>query len=75
MSEKTNRQRIELPGDWQKHDRHLHALAEKTGFKTVNRLLRHVANELAALRTPAEFYRACATLHGDTLNPKRKKRD
>ena len=42
----------------------------ETGFGTVNRLLRHVANELSALRTPAQFYRACGHLHGDTLRRK-----
>jgi len=58
-----SRQRIEIPGDWQKHDRHLYRLAQETGFGTVNRLLRHVANELSGCRTPAQFYTACATLH------------
>lgn len=65
-----NRERIEIPGDWQRHDRHLEKLARETGFGTVNRLLRHVANELSALRTPAQFYRACGHLHGDTLRRK-----
>ena len=57
---KNDRERIELPGDWQHYDRHLYKLAQETGFGTVNRLLRHVANELSGIRTPADFYLACA---------------
>ena len=58
-----SRDAIEIPGDWQMRDRHLYALAKKTGFKTVNRLLAHVAYELSAVRTPADFYRACSLFH------------
>ena len=69
---KNDRERIELPGDWQHYDRHLYKLAQETGFGTVNRLLRHVANELSGIRTPADFYLACAILHGYRPAPKRR---
>lgn len=51
---------IEIPGDWTGRDKRLHALAQKTGFQTVNRLLTHLAYEASHCKDPATFYRACA---------------
>lgn len=55
-----NRERLEIPGDWHGRDRALDRLAKATGFLTVNRLLTHVAYEVAHCKSPAIFYRALA---------------
>lgn len=61
------RQRIEIPGHWAQRDRYLEAIAKATGFQTVNRLLEHVAWEIASIRgkknLPARFYRALSSFH------------
>lgn len=67
---KKTRERIEIPGDWHAADRHLEALAEQTGFKTVPRLARHLLNEVAGIRTPAQFYRALSKFHDEKASPK-----
>lgn len=65
-----SRERIEIPGHWQRRDRHLHAIAKATGFQTVNRLLEHVAWEVASIRgkknLPARFYRALCQFHEES---------
>lgn len=67
------RQRLEIPGDWHGRDRALDKLAEATGFKTVNRLLSHVAYEISSCKTPAVFYRALAQFHEMTRKRKARK--
>jgi hypothetical protein len=57
---KAQRERLEIPGDWIGRDRALLKLAQQTGFLTINRLLTHVAYEVAYCKSPAVFYRALA---------------
>lgn len=64
---------IEIPGDWIARDRHLQKLATATGFRTVNKLLTHVAYEVAACKTPANFYRALSQFF-ETANRKKSNR-
>lgn len=54
---------IEIPGDWQRRDRHLTKLAAVTGFQTVNRLLSHMAYEISHCRTPSQLYRGLSSFY------------
>jgi hypothetical protein len=67
------RERIEIPGDWTRRDRALYQLAQDTGFGTINRLLAHVAYEVAHCKSPAVFYRALANFHEMTRKRKTRK--
>jgi hypothetical protein len=64
------RDRIRIPGDWRGRDRHLEALARKTGHGTLGCLASFVLYEVSRCKTPAQFYRAVSKFH-DAASEKR----
>lgn len=69
-----SRERLEIPGDWAGRDRALEKLAKATGFQTINRLMAHVAYEVAHCKSPAVFYRALAQFFEMSRKKSRRKK-
>lgn len=63
MARRKDETNIEIPGDWENRDRALFALAQQTGFRSVNKLVGFVAYEVSHCRTASEFYRALSAFH------------